>query len=1035
MPNSMIGQSTRQKARKSTKSVEQMKADIRKEERRLAGLEQADDESVMDLSSVDPKKLMRQEIEARVQQEETPEVIEKQQEPEGEATETRYFQNPQDPAQTMKAVTKEEAEWLEQQGWNEINSPVEGVVKAPWIDPVDAAAGAGGASIVKAGLKKALPTMVKVLPQELMMEPFIGTAQHGVNELMAETDAPGAVKAPVNLLSSVLVGQQLSSAVGRTARTAKLAHQQGMRKAMTGSNQKSADLQEAFFSRGTEDQYTKEVQRKMREQAKRTQGQELANGAAAFYQKYIGSPVWDKLIQQQAPKFFESLGMGKATRALMEGRRPGMTEGEEKSFNKIWEDLEDAQSLGAEYGFDLGDRLSKLDVKDQQAVGDFLRGERGNVPDRIKGIARESQDALTKLGQEAVDVGLLNEETFFKNWGLYFPRFYSSKEYNKALERYSLSKPGRMQMERFKQRKDIPKEIREMMGEMKRPAYPIAKGIRQLASDVETRRFQTKVEKNPAWIRDASDETVDWDVLPDNQKLGPLRGKKAHPDVYEHLNAVDNLTGDGMGQKVLDKVLPIWKYSKTVANPATHVRNMMSNGLLAHMGGMPLHKQPKYLKEAGKQISKGGEYFRLAKQHGLVKSSFIRSELNSRLMDDIETDLKPDDVKSDADGVGAMLGDAMGSMFKKAQKMTKKGADIYQAEEHIFKVAKMIHNMEEKGMTAPLAAKDSEKWLFDYNKLTGFQRQYRRSVLGHPFATFSFKAIPRVAETAVKAPWRFAAPVAISQGLKEMAQIQEGESDEVTQAKRELLPDWMAGSFPLIPNYQRVPMFDSGDDPNRDTYLNTRFIYPWGDLAAEDGFTGIPGVNIIPQGLEPLSHPVTRTGIEFLENTDLFRHKRMVKKEDLAGRTGLGSAKKQAKEFGKAAFKEFAPTVMGDFADMARKAQGKGDWKGRQQSWGALLADAFAGIKTRPVYWRDQIQSTIREQDPRSGQLARGMEQQMKTLAQKRATALQEGRTERAQELEQKIEETAQRMMRHAQKFEDKYGEALQKVSDSLLPD
>jgi len=76
---------------------------------------------------------------------------------------------------------------------------------------------------------------------------------------------------------------------------------------------------------------------------------------------------------------------------------------------------------------------------------------------------------------------------------------------------------------------------------------------------------------------------------------------------------------------------------------------------------------------------------------------------------------------------------------------------LYQAEEEVFKIAKTRYLLE-KGFTLNNAYKESEKWLFNYNKIPDFINQVRNSPFGAPFITFQYKAIPRTIEALIKNP-------------------------------------------------------------------------------------------------------------------------------------------------------------------------------------------------------------------------------------------------------------------------------------------
>jgi gas vesicle protein len=160
----------------------------------------------------------------------------------------------------------------------------------------------------------------------------------------------------------------------------------------------------------------------------------------------------------------------------------------------------------------------------------------------------------------------------------------------------------------------------------------------------------------------------------------------------------------------------------------------------------------------------------------------------------------------------------------------------------------------------------------------------------------------------------------------------------------------------------------------------------------------------------------------------MFREEKIVKPGDVAGRTKKGRWMEGAQQAGKKITQEMLPSPVADAGELIKRAQGKGDYKGRLESWGSLLADSFAGIKTRPVQWRDQIRSKLYKKD----QQAQSLDRQITTLANKRHKAAKRGDTERVKELEEKIQEKAARLQRHAEQYEGEFGESLKTLQNAM---
>ena len=557
------------------------------------------------------------------------------------------------------------------------------------------------------------------------------------------------------------------------------------------------------------------------------------------------------------------------------------------------------------------------------------------------------------------------------------------------LTNFGYKKPNRLDLTRFKKRKDIPKEIREEMGEILTPGYPVAKGIAQLTHDIEQAKFFSGIAKNPDWAipKSAYRPKNKWQTpaeIPEgfvpigkNKKLGLLDDAYVHPEIFADLQ--QSIKVMETPERVWRRSLGYWKFGKVILSPKTHVRNLMSNSVLAHLGGMPMYEQPVYLYKGGTALKTGNEYWKIGKQEGLLDSTFTTGELNA-LFDTVEHSMKSVKQGSIVDHLGTL-----GQGLDKVKGGMKNAAKMYEFEEQLFKMAKMIHNIERKGMSSKAAAADAEKWLFNYQKITKFQEKYRSKWYGAPFATFTIKALPRVAEAAIKTPWRFAVPAGIIYGLEKAASEVVGDTKEQFAAKKEMRPAWQQGSFlGLIPNYARFPFVD---EYGRENNLNLTYILPWGDIAEGGDFMGIPG------SVRPMSMPFVNEAFQQISNRDLFWKDDIVPEEELAGKSTLGKIKTQVKLRGGHLAKTFLPTPVIDIQKAISSLQGTPDSKGRFRNPVIVAADILAGIKIYPVDYADEIQRYLSDNDPQKGRTAVRIQSQIKSLSRKKQAMKKAGKS------------------------------------------
>ncbi|MCK5604796.1 hypothetical protein KAR91_23100, partial [Candidatus Pacearchaeota archaeon] len=359
--------------------------------------------------------------------------------------------------------------------------------------------------------------------------------------------------------------------------------------------------------------------------------------AGEAYTKHIGEPIWDKLVMKKIPKLLEKVPGGKAVNRALIYKYRGDLPNTGKYIHSM-EDMRRAQSVGREYAIDLGKRLQKLPEESQLKMGEYITTKEPTVKlslDELH-LAKEAKAAMLDLGKQAVDAGLLAEETFFKNAGRYMPRLYTSKEYQGLLTRFSLKKPVRLDLSRFKMRKDIPKAIREEMGEILTPGYPIAKGITQLTHDIEMARFFKGISTNNEWaLLKKTDLPIPtgWKQLPSNKKLGTLSEAHVHPEIFADLQ--ETIRVMETPEKVWRKALGAWKFGKVIVSPKTHVRNLMSNSVLAHLGGLPMYEQPAYLTKAALAMKQKGKYWKAVREEGGFEHTFTSGELGA-LFDQVE---------------------------------------------------------------------------------------------------------------------------------------------------------------------------------------------------------------------------------------------------------------------------------------------------------------------------------------------------------------------------------------------------------------
>jgi hypothetical protein len=445
----------------------------------------------------------------------------------------------------------------------------------------------------------------------------------------------------------------------------------------------------------------------------------------------------------------------------------------------------------------------------------------------ITDYVQPARDMFHKKGWEAVIQDLLKEETFRQNIN-YLPRMYWTKEMKAAIEApvwKRLPSSIRTDLHRFMKRKNIPEAIRQQMEEINQLSYLTHKGLSQISRDIQTSRLFRKIASNPDWAQEGTAKTAvkmlhgqmkGWKMLPTDIRLGDLSGMSVKEPIAREIQEVLRVAGPT--ERAFNRYfMTPWKYGKTVLRMATQVRNIMSNAILADtVGGLPIYRGDIYNKALYQVWTGKGPEYKLAVKLGLLdpKATWAGGEL----------------------GYGRAfprkkVPTTMGAMMRFATKLPIAGGKLagraYSGSEQWFKLAVFMHNLE-KGLPYKDAAAGAMKAIFNYQEITPFVRGVKNYAM--PFATFTYKALPALAEAAVKHPLRFAKyPLAMIAGTS-VALREMGFNEKDWTKLKKILPEYVRrGHFAVLP-YK--------DSKGRLQLWDLTYTLPWGDIA-EMGQSGI----------------------------------------------------------------------------------------------------------------------------------------------------------------------------------------------------
>ena len=143
----------------------------------------------------------------------------------------------------------------------------------------------------------------------------------------------------------------------------------------------------------------------------------------------------------------------------------------------------------------------------------------------------------------------------------------------------SQKKIGAQNLTALQRRKDIPLEIRALMGEYSSPSYNYAISVYKIANLVAKQKFQNTLiqQAKGVWLFEKGQiKPSDYKEIK-GESMGPLQGLYAPPEVISEFN-------NAFDPKEISKRLKVWltlvglvKYSKTILSFGTHFKNVFGN--------------------------------------------------------------------------------------------------------------------------------------------------------------------------------------------------------------------------------------------------------------------------------------------------------------------------------------------------------------------------------------------------------------------------------------------------------------------------
>ena len=437
-------------------------------------------------------------------------------------------------------------------------------------------------------------------------------------------------------------------------------------------------------------------------------------------------------------------------------------------------------------------------------------------------------------------------------------------------------------------RKDIPAELRALMGEYTSPAMNYIISVNKVSALTAQQNFLNKMKEvgeGVFFFKDDKTKGFKTRIAAEgSETMNPLNGMYTSPEIAEALKG-GSVIGVNLGplQSAVDfylKSVGLVKYNKTILSPGTHAKNFLGNMFFMLANG---HIDPR-------------DYYNSAKVVGNDLFGGKREYLNNKLLEYIEAgvinqsvtlrDLR--DMMSGKENRVDSMEDFEKRMMQRFNKPTwsklkSKPESWYQAEDDYFKIlayeankarySKALFgkpfdqlNDKQKAEVKKTVTEIVKNTLPNYDRLPEVRKLMRAVPLAGTFISFHIEAIRTAWNTLDVARKELANPKTRSIGVKRLSGIMAliglkafvlsslgigDEDDDIEKSVRTFLPSWSTNSYKVIESAENgvVKYRDlSASDPWG--VVDRAFI---GYMSGEDSIDGF--INSLDEVFGPFVEP------------------------------------------------------------------------------------------------------------------------------------------------------------------------------------
>ncbi len=587
----------------------------------------------------------------------------------------------------------------------------------------------------------------------------------------------------------------------------------------------------------------------------------------------------------------------------------------------------------------------------QRIVGELMENTRGLVTkadEPLRRVAQQMNDLADEVGREGVElfditkgkIGL-NPESFEKLKGQYLPHIWNdlikkgdtsfiTEEAPKLLGNFWKKRTGKTGFVK----EFAPASFKGLGTQI--AENEIARGYLAIAE-----KFGIKGDEALKMVKEQAPGIArEFGYAPDEiTKLGvtKLFDNVALPkEVIEFIQGTTAKTGTTAWDKfwkLHDKGINAWKLGKTIYNPAYHVRNIISNQILANMatGGSLTTTVVDSFKNMLKYLGKSSDnYVSAAEDISLIRKASLTDGFKI-LMEESGL-IQQGNVRK------------WGSFWKNFQNSSEDIAKLSVFKRSIDDIVKVGARSLDEVLADPVAlkaAKDvAEEAIFSPYKIGAGERSLMSRII--PFYSFSRQAIPFTFKTAIKHPERLAKYPRFKQAVEAYG------DDVVPQEDR---PEWQKAGIQL-------PFKSKSGEP---IALDTSYLYPWGSLDESPGTSLSRGQLPLGLSLNPFAMEVAQQ----FANKD-FYFDREIAPSKLPGTNLKDITSTKPRRAGSQRWAHAANTLLPSlyrtyFGKLKPAFEGVPDYAGRDRDVWMALFDSF-GLKTTVLRPDDKIMFDLFDQ-------------------------------------------------------------------------